>query len=60
MTVIVLPHEVSETLQILSHLVALDLFFNLMLGVKIVLAVSMIQESVLCQFSELYGVSLNY
>jgi hypothetical protein len=43
---VLLPHEVPEAIQVLSHLVSIDLLFNLLLGLIVVLALPEINQGI--------------
>lgn len=43
---VLLPHEVSEAIQVLPHLVSINLLLNLLLGLIVVLALSEINQSI--------------
>jgi hypothetical protein len=48
---ILLPHEVSEAIQVLPHLVSINLLFDLLLGLIVVLALSEINEGIFGKLS---------
>lgn len=53
LAVILLPHEISEALEILSHLVPLNLLLDLKFSLDVIDALSMIDECVFCELSKL-------
>ena len=48
---VLLPHEVSETIQVLPHLVPINLLLHLLLGLIVVLALSEINQGIFSKFS---------
>lgn len=57
-TVVLLPHEVSEAIQVLPHLVSINLLLNLLLGLIVVLALSEINQSIFGKLSKCQSPSL--
>jgi hypothetical protein len=48
---VLLPHEVSETIQVLPHLVPINLLLHLLLGLIVVLALSEINHGIFGKLS---------
>jgi hypothetical protein len=48
---VLLPHQVSEAIQVLPHLVSINLLFDLLLGLIVVLALSEINEGIFGKLS---------
>lgn len=57
-TMVLLPHQVSEAIQILPHLVSINLLLNLLLGLIVVLALSEINQSIFGKLSKFQSSSL--
>jgi hypothetical protein len=48
---VLLPHEISETIQVLPHLVPINLLLHLLLGLIVVLALSEINHGIFGKLS---------
>lgn len=57
-TVVLLPHEFSEAIQVLPHLVSINLLLNLLLGLIVVLALSEIHQGIFGKLSKFQSPSL--
>jgi hypothetical protein len=57
-TMVLLPYEVSEAMQILPHFVSINLLLNLLFGLIVVLALSEINQGIFGKLSKFQSPSL--